>query len=171
MLWLTGITIDDLPVQIAFAGDNTVLTLTGIDSTNLSIGNTASCSAVLSLLEYYIVLVMSAGWTIVIHWYSLANAAILSPQLGSCCSVLSKFKFALSKSQKKKIFILNSFNQNCFAKPLFSFFCYFMLLQAWLLTYFTSSLRWHIRCSGSGACNESEALSSCIQLYYNGLWV
>jgi len=33
-----GISIDDLPVQIAFAGDNVILTLTGIDSTNLSIG-------------------------------------------------------------------------------------------------------------------------------------
>ena len=120
---MTGITIDD-SVQIAFAGDNTVLTLTGIDSTNLSIGNAASCSAVLSLLEYYIVLVMSAGWTIVIHWYLLADAAILSPQLGNCCSVLSKFKFALFKLQKKNFFILNSFNQNCFAKPLVSFFSY-----------------------------------------------
>ena len=43
MLCLTGITIDELPVQIAFAGDNTVLTLTGIDSTNLSIGNKHIC--------------------------------------------------------------------------------------------------------------------------------
>jgi len=43
ILCLTGISIDELAVQIAFAGDNTVLTLTGIDSTNLSIGNTANC--------------------------------------------------------------------------------------------------------------------------------
>ena len=37
-LCLTAINIDETAVQIAFAGDNTVLTLTGIDSTNLSIG-------------------------------------------------------------------------------------------------------------------------------------
>jgi len=37
-LCLTAISIDETAVQIAFAGDNTVLTLTGIDSTNLSIG-------------------------------------------------------------------------------------------------------------------------------------
>jgi hypothetical protein len=35
----TAITIDDSTVGIGFAGDNAVVTLTGIDATNLSIGN------------------------------------------------------------------------------------------------------------------------------------
>ncbi len=34
----SGIQIDELPVQCAFAGDNIVLTITGIDMTNIGIG-------------------------------------------------------------------------------------------------------------------------------------
>jgi len=48
VLCLTAISIDDVAVQIAFAGDNTVITLTGIDSTNLSIGKTDVAPSILS---------------------------------------------------------------------------------------------------------------------------
>ena len=41
-MWLcfihVGVTIDEVPVEYAFAGDNAVIVLTGIDITNLAIG-------------------------------------------------------------------------------------------------------------------------------------
>ena len=36
--FVSGVLIDDLPMQCAFAGDNVVLTVTGIDMSNVTVG-------------------------------------------------------------------------------------------------------------------------------------
>ena len=69
MLYLPGISIDELPVQIAFAGDNTVLTLTGIDSTNLSMGKFSQiCQWVSSLIAFHVVLIYFLNTSVVISY-------------------------------------------------------------------------------------------------------
>ena len=36
--FVSGVLIDDLPMQCAFAGDSVVLTVTGIDMSNVTVG-------------------------------------------------------------------------------------------------------------------------------------
>lgn len=39
----SGVTVDDIPVQVAFAGDHVNMTLAGIDMANVNIGNILFC--------------------------------------------------------------------------------------------------------------------------------
>jgi len=74
---LTAINIDDAAVPIAFAGDNTVLTLSGIDSTNLSIGNTPRCSSILFCMSILWLRKLTINFVINYYKFLLINKFLI----------------------------------------------------------------------------------------------
>lgn len=52
--FVSGVLIDDLPMQCAFAGDSVVLTVTGIDMSNVTVGKSILITTVDACVYYNI---------------------------------------------------------------------------------------------------------------------
>jgi elongation factor 1 alpha-like protein len=82
-----SITIDELPVQTAFAGDQVSITLTGIDISNISIGFILSdlvspvplaAKIRARILVFNVKAPITIGYPVLLHYHSLVEPATIS---------------------------------------------------------------------------------------------
>lgn len=84
---IKNITIDELPVQSAFAGDQVSITLTGIDPTNVSVGfilcdtiNPVPLASVIKarIIVFNVKAPITIGYPLLLHHHSLVEPATVS---------------------------------------------------------------------------------------------